>query len=249
MGFIRKTSLTLLRKLNLGTIKIKHHHTKTPFYLDAFTHKGYWYHGKKREQDVMALFEKIVDKGNFVVEAGAHIGYISQFFSKLVGDNGKVVLFEPGENNISYLKQNITNFPNISLVEKAVSDTNGIASFYLDSLTGQNNSLLSDYDLYNDNVKFAGISTEKKVTQLETITIDTYLEANARGKVVDFVKIDVEGAEYPTLKGMNLTLTNYKPSLMIEATESIPEIFKFLKNNGTISRWPLGRHINELTVQ
>ncbi len=47
----------------------------------------------------------------------------------LAGPQGKVVVFEPGENNLPYTSKNILEFPNITLVEKAVADFEGEASF------------------------------------------------------------------------------------------------------------------------
>ncbi|AUP78846.1 FkbM family methyltransferase [Flavivirga eckloniae] len=230
MGTIRKLGLKILKKINLGTIKIKHHYTKEAFYLDSFMHKGYWYYGKKREKNPMELFNKIIKKGDCIIEMGGHIGYISQYFSYLVGSNGQVIIFEPGENNLPYLKLNTQNRNNVRLEEKAVSDTNGYADFYLENLTGQNNSLLKDYDLFQDNQQYSGLEIERKIVKLETITIDTFLEKNYPNQKIDFVKIDVEGAELQAIKGMKQTMLKYLPSLMIEVTENIKEIFDILTN-------------------
>jgi len=75
------------------------------FRLNSFRHKGYWYHGKSRELRTMQLFAKLIRPNDTVAEVGGHIGFISMFFAKLVGDNGRVVVFEPGSNNLPYLRQ------------------------------------------------------------------------------------------------------------------------------------------------
>ena len=43
--------------------------------------------------------------------------YISIFFSKLVGGSGSVIVFEPGTNNLAYIKKNIRSdkFKNVRL--------------------------------------------------------------------------------------------------------------------------------------
>ena len=104
---LRKIIIPLLKKLNLGNISIKHHYTGSKFKLDAFIHKGYWYHGKNREKIQMDNFKKLISEGDTVFELGAHIGYISVYFSQLAGTSGKVFVFEPGVNNLPYVRENI----------------------------------------------------------------------------------------------------------------------------------------------
>src|SRR5687768_9187669 len=152
---LRRIIIPLLKKLNPGKISIRHHYTKGRIVLDAFNHKGYWYHGRNREVDTMELFRKLIQPGFTVIEVGGHIGYITNYFSHLVGPLGKVYVFEPGENNLPYIKENIQKLTNVVLVQKAVSDTNGIARFYVEDLSGQNNSLLSDYGVREDVQKMA----------------------------------------------------------------------------------------------
>ena len=117
---LRSFIIPFLKKLNLGNIHIKHHYTGTKFKLDAFTHKGYWYHGKNREKVQMDIFKMIINEGDTVFELGAHIGYISLYFSKLVGPSGKLYVFEPGANNLPYTRVNISHSKskNITLIEK-----------------------------------------------------------------------------------------------------------------------------------
>lgn len=60
-------------------------------------------------------------------------------------------------------------------------------------------------------------------------------ELNVR--VVDFIKIDVEGAEFEVLKGLSNTLKEFKPKLIIEVSEeNKDEVFKFLESYGYIAK-------------
>ena len=110
---MRKLVIKLLKIFNPGTIKIKHHFTKKPFYLDAFLHKGYWYYGKRREKETINLFEEILPECNFAIDIGANIGYFSQYFYHLINEPKKLIVFEPTPNNLKYLKRNISHFENI----------------------------------------------------------------------------------------------------------------------------------------
>lgn len=244
---LRKVIIPLLKKLNLGNITIKHHYVKTKFKLDAFIHKGYWYHGKNREKVQMDNFRKIINESNTVFELGAHIGYISVYFSKLVGPKGKVYVFEPGVNNLSYVRYNIEHAPykNIHLIEKAVSDENGTATFYLENLTGQSNSLVKDYRVSKKIQSKAFVDLNKKEVQVETIRIDDFIRQN-NIQQVDFIKIDIEGAEYLAIKGMHETLSTLKPVMMIEVTENHEALFNLLKNYGYVFVDEFSNKVEEL---
>lgn len=221
---LRRIAIPLLKFFNPGKIAIKHHYTGKKIWLDAFHHKGYWFHGKNRESGTMLLFKKLMKPDFKILEVGGHIGYITNYFSYLVPE-GVVYVFEPGINNLPYLKKNIENLGNVSLIQKAVSNENGKAKFYIENLTGQNNSLLSDYKNFKQNNKLAFIETNKKEIEVETITIDSFCQKFSI--IPDFIKIDIEGAELLALQGMVSTL-KHKPLMMIEITENWELVFEKL---------------------
>ncbi len=243
---LRKVIIPLLKKLNLGDIRIKHHFTGTKFKLDAFTHKGYWYHGKNREKVQMELFAAVIKEGDVVFELGAHIGYISLYFSKLAGSSGKLFVFEPGANNLVYTRENLSNsrIKNIELVEKAVSDSTGVATFYLENITGQSNSLVKDYRVTKKIQSKAFVEVQKNAVQVETIRLDDFVRDRNINKI-DFVKIDIEGAEYLAIQGMSNILDNQRPTMMIEVTENHEALFKFLNQKNYIIVDEFGKIVSE----
>lgn len=164
----------------------------------------------------MERFRTIIGESACVIEIGGHIGYITQFFAKLVTKNGMVVVFEPGENNLKYLKKNIQTLPQVTLVEMAVSNEDTVAQFYLDDLTGQNNSLLGEYEVLAANQSAAFVELTKNQVTVTTCKLDSFLRDSKH--LPDFVKIDIEGAEVLALEGMTNTLRNLKPTIMVEIT-------------------------------
>lgn len=232
---LRKFVIPILKKLNLGNIYIKHHYTGSKFKVDAFIHKGYWYHGKNREKSLMDFFTTFIKEGDTVFELGAHIGYISLYYSKLVGANGKVYVFEPGANNLDYTRTNIENskIKNIELVEKAVSDANGTATFYLENITGQSNSLVKDYRVTKKIEAKTFVGLEKNAVQVETIRLDDFVKQRNINRI-DFIKIDIEGAEYMAIQGMPYILDQLKPAMMIEVSENHEALFTLLKQKGYV---------------
>lgn len=233
---LRRIGLPLLQRLNFD-ISIAHHWVPgLRIRLNSFLHKGYWFHRRKREYDSMLLFTKLISPGSTVVEVGGHIGYITAHFASIASPKGKVVVFEPGSNNLPYIRQNTLNMSRnkslaeVTLVEKAVGPTAGWVEFYEDDLTGQNNSIVKNFPGLQANAKRAFIDTKVRTRNVEMISLDSYLlDIN-----VDFIKIDVEGFELGVLEGMAATLSTQRPMVMVEVQASETEIFRLLQSMGYI---------------
>src|SRR6478735_1296610 len=106
LKFARRSLLPIFAKVNPGDITIKNHYTGDALHLHSFQHKGYWFYGRRREAATMKLFQRLIQPESVVAEVGGHIGYITQFFATLVGPRGRVYVFEPGPNNLPYLRAN-----------------------------------------------------------------------------------------------------------------------------------------------
>lgn len=243
-SLFRRLILSVFRKINLGDIKIKHHWIPSKnITLHSFKHKGYWWHGKKREKETIDKFYKLISSGDTVVEVGGHIGYFSIIYSFLVGNSGKLYVFEPGVNNLNYTEKNLKNLENTFLIKKAISDSNGMVNFYLEDLTGQNNSIIKDYHLLEGNIKLSGINdVEVNSVQIPSITLDTFITGSVKNSI-SFIKIDIEGAEFLALKGAEQLLKNNKPNMMIEVTSDTQNVFDILKLYQYIMYLPSGKKV------
>ena len=243
--FLRKLVLPLLQRVMSRDIRIRHHWTGDKITLNAFKHKGYWYHGKKRELKSMALFSQLASPGDFVMEVGGHIGYISVHYAHLIGATGRLIVFEPAPCNLPYLRKNTMANPCIRIVEKAVSDFTGSAKLHVESLTGQNNSLLPNYRTFQENAKRAFVDTDQDVVEVPCITLDDFL-AEEQLQPPSFIKIDVEGAELQVLKGMKIILKKNDVALMVEVTENAKEVIRLLKDAGYLIFRPDLRPVEEV---
>ena len=230
---LRKLLMPIFQKLNFGNITIKHPETAMPLYIHSFKHKVFWFHGKNYEKNSADLFKLLIGTNQTVIEIGAHIGYFTQFISKLVGAKGKLFVFEPGENNLVYTRKNVSTLKNTELIEKAASDINGIISFYVENFSGQTNSLVRDEETFANTIQVANVvnGVYKKV-DVQSISIDDFIKE--RNIHPDFIKIDVEGGEPFVLKGMVDCLKNEKPMVMIEITKNKQEILRIFEFNGYI---------------
>lgn len=141
----------------------------------------------KFEKETVSVFKQIVKPGMTVLDIGGHIGYYTRFFSKLVGSNGMVYVFEPTKINFSLLQSNTKQLNNVKLVNKAVGESNGQISFYQTFSNTGSHSLLEP-----------GVKSEKIL--VDCVTLDQFILDNNITNV-DVIKIDVEGAEPLVLKG------------------------------------------------
>jgi len=152
---------------------------------------------------LLNLLKSKIKTGEHFVDVGANIGVYSIISSNLVGDSGKVFAFEPDPVSFSNIKENIVenSLQNVQVVNKAVSDKNGKASFFnsVDHSSRAGNYILND---------------ETSKTQVETIKLDDYFEDYLKIKLI---KIDVEGLEYSVLKGMkNILAENNQIEIILE---------------------------------
>jgi FkbM family methyltransferase len=206
---IRKLVLKALKATAFDT-SIKHHFTNYKFLLNTYSHKGYWYYGKKREEETIDVFQKWVHKNDYVLEIGGHIGYFTTFYVQIVGDNG--------------LSKNVT------VVTKGAGDVNETLNFYIDPISGQNNSFVENFDGFVTTRELsADGSVEAIVEKIEVITLDSYYQVATQ--FPNFVKIDVEGFEWNVLQGFKDTIAKARPRIMVEIQSNAKEIFDFFKAN------------------
>lgn len=216
---LRRRILPWLAVHNPGDITIRNPHTRDRLRLHSFRHKGYWFHRRRREAATMALFARLVGPGDRVAEVGGHIGFITQYFAHLVGPTGSVVVFEPGPNNLPYLRANTSQLPQVTVIEEGVGREPGRATFYVEGLTGQNNSFVPHFEGLEVNARAAGVAPEVQPVEVGVTTLDAQFPAPP-----DFVKVDVEGFELEVLLGARRTLESGRPALMVEVQADHAEL-------------------------
>jgi FkbM family methyltransferase len=150
---------------------------------------------------------KHVRNDSTVFDIGAHIGYFSLVCGN-VAKAGKVHTFEPSSDSYKTLLKNLDNLSNSILINKAVADSTGEIEIY------QLPQLYSEFDTTVED----SLTDELKVLAtkhvIQSTSIDDYcFEANYKP---DFIKIDVEGAEYSVLKGAMRTLKGHGPTIAME---------------------------------
>lgn len=144
----------------------------------------------------------LIQKGDVVLDLGANIGYYTLIFARLVGEEGKVFAFEPDPDNFALLTKNVTanGYRNVTPVQKAVSNETRKVRLYL----CEDNK--ADHRIYASD-------QGRESIEIEAIRLDDYFE-DYEGKI-DFIKIDVQGAEGGALEGMQCLLRRNENLKMI----------------------------------
>ena len=240
LGKVNISEIKLLRRIALPIIRLfdfdfsmTHPWVKGfRIRLNSFLHKGYWYFRRDRERQTMNLFGELIGSGAHVVEVGGHIGYITAYFAALCGRQGQVTVFEPGSNNLPYIRHNIArmaknnDFADVKLFDSAVGPSSGQVAFFEDNLTGQNNSLVKNFKGLENNAKGAFVRTEVNIRTVNLVTLDEIMADSA----VDFIKIDVEGFELGVLQGMQAIVEKQQPIIMVEVQDSEQEILQYFSS-------------------
>jgi FkbM family methyltransferase len=174
------------------------------------------------EEDVQGCLLKHVKQGMTVYNVGAHIGFFTLGLGRLVGDKGRVVCFEPNpearERLIGHVYLNRID-DRVHIEDSALSDIDGHAEF---SMT-----------LSNTQGRFVDLPHVKpgSIIQVSCKRLDTYVHEG--GPVPDVVLMDVEHAEGRVLRGMDETLENRRPIIVLEmhGPDSIREAWTELKKH------------------
>ncbi|TSC75484.1 MAG: FkbM family methyltransferase [Parcubacteria group bacterium Gr01-1014_30] len=158
---------------------------------------GWW------EPETVKVCEEIIKPGMTIVDVGAHVGYYTRIFSELVGKKGKVLAFEPHPATFNFLSFNIPPFsyPNVKLFPLALSDRKETLALFEVKGSGKH----SFYDVSSLAERDPQAYEFKKKWKVKAEILDEILDEHEIQNV-DFMKVDVEGAELRVLKGAEKTI-------------------------------------------
>ncbi len=154
----------------------------------------------------------------YIIDCGANIGLSTIYFKQLF-PHAKIVAFEPDEKVFEVLQFNteIFEISDVDLIMKACWNEETVLKFYSEGADG--GRIAKTYDTQN-------------IIEVPTIRLRNYIDRD-----VDFLKIDIEGAEYEVLNDIEDLL--FKVSRIFVEFHSflgreqmLPEILTILKSAG-----------------
>ena len=134
--------------------------------------------------------------GDTVLDCGAFSGNTSLYFSRKVGEAGHVYGFEASPQTFAVYARNMAALSNVTPVQAAVHETCGVLSF-----SG------SDAGAHIvEGGKFA----------VPAVSLDAFAKEHALARV-DFIKMDIEGAEEAALIGAREIIQKFRPKMALSA--------------------------------
>ena len=149
------------------------------------------------EEDVRKHFNP--KRGDTVIDIGAAFGLYTITSSKRVGANGKVIAIEAHPDSFDMLNRNIklNGLTNVTTLNYAVYSKETKVKIY------------SNYTIMSERIREEQV--KEKFVEVNADTLDSILQQNGiRQEQINWIKIDVEGAEFEVLKGAHNTLSNSK---------------------------------------
>ena len=180
------------------------------------------------------IIKNEIKNGDVVIDLGASIGYYTLLLAKYVGKTGKVFSFEPELSNFKLLQKNVieNNYDNVVLEQKVVSDVNGNVDLWVGQQScGANRIYKPDRTAKQ---KF-------KTTKVDAVRLDDYFINSPFLDKINFIKMDIEGAEFKALQGMKsilklnknlMILTEFDVASLEDAGSDPDEFLSFFSDEG-----------------
>jgi len=146
---------------------------------------------KELFQDELYKFNPAISENGIILDCGANMGLSVLYFS-LNYPNHQIIAFEPDATVFEILQENVRNFNllNVTLHQKAVWKEETELTFHSDGGMGG-----STDHIYH--------TTDQIITKVHAVPLADWLTDK-----VDFLKMDIEGAEYEVLVSCQKLLGN-----------------------------------------
>jgi len=159
---------------------------------------------RKYASAVTSIIKRVLSEGMSFVDIGANIGYFTLLASTIVKDSGNVFAIEPYPYNLKLLNINLmlNACRNVEVLPFALSNRKGFLN-YDDNLGNSGNVFEIE----------PSIESMLDSVLVYAVRLDDLLASNQQ---VDLIKMDIEGAEYLALQGMQKLIERDQPIIISE---------------------------------
>jgi FkbM family methyltransferase len=184
------------------------------FRLELLTHR--------HETETISQLDQFAAPGMTMLDIGAHVGYYSCRYAKLLKKDGRIFAFEPHPRTFATLQHNVRRLPQVTAVQLALAEQEGTAELHDYLMMSASGSLHYDESMaalqkaqtqQTDIAPRIGQTFTAQAFTVRTTPVDDFLAAQNIAQV-DLIKMDVEGAEIGALRGMKRTIAN-SPNLVL----------------------------------
>lgn len=158
-----------------------------------------------------------LNPGDTVIDIGANIGVYTIRSAMRVGPTGRVIALEPLPTTADRLRRNIARnkVTNTMVIEAGIADRDGEAFLYEH---GRQSS-----------ASICGDSAGPRY-RVQVRTVDSLVKELALSRV-DWIKVDIEGAEPMALIGMKNTIQQFAPRMLVENNASAADSIAILRSH------------------
>jgi FkbM family methyltransferase len=175
------------------------------------------------EKALTEIVKSLLREGDICLDVGANFGWYSTLFHKYCGASGAVHAFEPMPPTFAELEQNyhlMGNPPNVFINNLGLGEKEDELTINLFEGLSTGHASMSNQGR-DDAISF----------KCKVITLDSYLEEKTVGDV-NFIKVDIEGAEMMFLKGaQKLFKQKVPPVWLMEMALQQTKNFGYLPND------------------
>ncbi|MBI4907572.1 MAG: FkbM family methyltransferase [Acidobacteria bacterium] len=145
-----------------------------------------------------------VKAGDIVIDGGANVGVYTRL--ALLKGAAKVVAIEPSPENLECLRRTFVKEVaegKVIIYPKGIWDKDDVLTFYVSPTNSAENSFVRKMD-----------DAQAIEQKLPLTTVDKMMD-ELELKRVDYIKLDIEGAERRALRGAKQTLAKYHPRMAL----------------------------------
>jgi len=188
------------------------------------------------EPHIRQTLKRLIREGDTVIDIGANIGTHTIYMSKLVGEKGNVIAFEPNENNHNslFFSLLLNKCFNTKIYQYGVGEKKEV--MYIEKRW-------KDTKVVNN---FGAISLQasRKDEEDESIHIRPLDDPEFSFQTIRLIKIDAEGMEDKVINGMKNLLHTNKPYLIVEIhPNEVPGMIPLMQSVG-YKMFQLGQSID-----
>lgn len=172
------------------------------YWVPKMTDEALWILLGQQQRDIYDEGEASVRPGDVVLDCGAHVGVFTR--TALRRGASLVVAIEPVPENIECLRRNLSDEirkGRVIVYPKGVWSKDDILPMHMDRNSAGDSFVLN-------------LDPGQQVVNLPLTSID-HIVAELHLPRVDFVKMDIKGAEVEALQGATHTLATYHPRMSI----------------------------------
>ncbi|MFI5295184.1 MAG: FkbM family methyltransferase [Thermodesulfovibrionales bacterium] len=182
----------------------------------------------EQDQKMLNFYRQFIKPNDICFDIGANLGSRTKVFLKL---DAVVVAVEPQDICMKVLKKFFGKNKSVTLIQKALGEKEGSAEMLVSEAHTLSSLSEQWVTAVRQSGRFASFSWNK-VQSVEMTKLDNLIQTYG---IPSFIKIDVEGYEYPVLKGLSKPVQTISIEFANEYIESTIKCIIYLSSLGNIT--------------